>query len=211
MLIKILLRLTALTLVVTEFNATAAPKGKKPRLTPARLAELAAKPEAEPPKICEVAISDYGSITVKLGQQAALEKIREFRYPTEFDPPQGSDQPGNIAVTPTTPTAFETTNAGWSVEVTVKTQGKVFDLSGMATFTEVEFVNGGYGELAGPVYTEDGAVLTPNVLQQPKIKTTSTRFKLYALPGQPYEVIFYRGDKAEKRTITITGAMAVTR
>jgi general secretion pathway protein D len=85
-------------------------------------------------------------VTTKSGQRATIEIIREFRYPTEFDPPQipqnfgnqngggggfaiiggtgagglnplaGASQ-GSFPVTPTTPTAFETRNTGVTLEV----------------------------------------------------------------------------------------------
>ena len=69
-------------------------------------------------------------VTTKSGQRAVIEIVREFRYPTQFQPPQipqtvgsvrtdagvGSIVPSGAAspvpVTPTTPTAFETRNTG---------------------------------------------------------------------------------------------------
>jgi general secretion pathway protein D len=84
-------------------------------------------------------------VTTKSGQRAVIEIIREFRYPTEFDPPQipqtFGNQNGNgggtviipagagalnpllgqnnnsFPVTPTTPTSFETRNTGVTLEV----------------------------------------------------------------------------------------------
>ena len=52
------------------------------------------------------------SVTTKSGQKATVEVVREFIYPTEFDPPKqmGKDQP----VIPTTPTAFEMRPVGRS-------------------------------------------------------------------------------------------------
>src|SRR6185436_1599071 len=64
-------------------------------------------------------------VTTKSGQRAVIEIVREFRYPTQFDPPKipqrqetsgtiinpitGSSV-GSFPVTPTTPIAFETRN-----------------------------------------------------------------------------------------------------
>lgn len=86
-------------------------------------------------------------VTTKSGQRAVIEIVREFRYPTQFEPPQipqtvnsssnvdnntfpglggipiiGSNPGGGSAnntfpVTPTTPTAFETRNTGVTLEV----------------------------------------------------------------------------------------------
>jgi hypothetical protein len=47
-------------------------------------------------------------------------------------------------------------------------------------------------------------VLTPNKLDQPKFQTTTTRFHIFAVPGESYEVTLYRGSKEEKHSITVT-------
>ena len=68
------------------------------------------------------------SVTAKSGQKATIEIIREFIYPTEYEPPEiptsvgggnqgsgiggGGGGGGTIPVTPATPTAFETRNTG---------------------------------------------------------------------------------------------------
>ena len=64
-------------------------------------------------------------------------------------------------------------------------------------------MNGGYGAVAGPIYNNNGELLSPNVVHQPKSTTTSTRFHLFALPGEPYEVTLFRGEQAEKHLVTI--------
>ncbi|MGZ4984853.1 MAG: Amuc_1098 family type IV pilus outer membrane protein, partial [Chthoniobacterales bacterium] len=79
-------------------------------------------------------------VTTKSGQRAVIEIVREFRYPTQFQPPQipqnfrggdsfsstinpltgitsGTGSTGAFPVTPTTPTAFETRNTGVTLEV----------------------------------------------------------------------------------------------
>ncbi len=77
------------------------------------------------------------TVTTKSGNKAVINVIREFRYPTEFDPPQipqtvgggandingttgngGSGIITNPIITPTTPSAFETRNLGVTLEVT---------------------------------------------------------------------------------------------
>ena len=62
---------------------------------------------------------------------------------------------------------------------------------------------GGYGAIAGPIYTEQGDVITPNKLDQPKLQTTTTRFNIFAMPGESYEVTLYRGAKSEKHIVTV--------
>lgn len=111
-------------------------------------------------------------VTTKSGQRAIIEIIREFRYPTEFEPPQipqsvGTNQPSYIGggglglgglnplaqqnqesfpVTPTTPTSFETRNTGVTLEVepTVGADGITVDLTLAPQVVEFEgFINYG--------------------------------------------------------------------
>jgi general secretion pathway protein D len=127
-------------------------------------------------------------VTTKSGQRAVIEIIREFRYPTEFDPPQipqtfeqspgvllgGGGGGSNVfPVTPTTPTAFETRNTGVTLEVEpiVGPDGYTIDLNLVPQVVEFEgFIN--YGS---PILSQDNAgnstVLTPNVINQPIFST----------------------------------------
>lgn len=68
------------------------------------------------------------SVMARSGQRAKIEIIREFIYPTEYDPPEIPNQIGGgggigggtvsfVPVTPATPTAFETRNTGITLEV----------------------------------------------------------------------------------------------
>ncbi|RYD72500.1 MAG: type II and III secretion system protein, partial [Verrucomicrobiaceae bacterium] len=110
-------------------------------------------------------------VTTKSGQRAVIEIIREFRYPTEFDPPQipqnfGNNNGGGVQfiptggalnplagqsqesfpVTPTTPTAFETRNTGVTLEVepVVGPDNYTIDLNLVPQVVEFEgFINYG--------------------------------------------------------------------
>ncbi len=72
------------------------------------------------------------SVMARSGQRAKVEVIREFIYPTEYDPPEIPNQfggsvgggvggvvstQGGFPVTPANPTAFETRNTGVTLEV----------------------------------------------------------------------------------------------
>ncbi|MDR3401366.1 MAG: type II and III secretion system protein [Chthoniobacter sp.] len=133
-------------------------------------------------------------VTTKSGQRAVIEIVREFRYPTEFTPPQipqtfqtpstittgvvSSSSSGSFPVTPTTPTAFETRNTGVTLEVepVVGPDGYTIDLNLVPQVVEFEgFIN--YGSpitstttnpLTG-VSTQN--VITPNVINQPIFST----------------------------------------
>jgi general secretion pathway protein D len=103
------------------------------------------------------------SVTTKGGQQATVEVVREFIYPTEFDPPQiptnvGATAGGGangggasaIPVTPTTPTAFEMRPVGVRMEVdpVIGENGSI-DLNLLPEVTEFDgFIN--YGS---PIYS----------------------------------------------------------
>ena len=105
-------------------------------------------------------------VTTKSGQRAVIEIVREFRYPTQFQPPQipqtvgavRTDNSGvigdliplgstsTVPVTPTTPTAFETRNTGVTLEVepVVGPDGVTIDLNLVPQVVEFEgFINYG--------------------------------------------------------------------
>jgi general secretion pathway protein D len=112
------------------------------------------------------------SVTTKSGQRAVIEVVREFRYPTEFDPPQipqnfgggnagigglGGGSVSVFPVTPTTPTAFETRNTGVTLEVepNVGSDNYTIDLNLVPQVVEFEgFIN--YGS---PISTINPAAL----------------------------------------------------
>jgi general secretion pathway protein D len=153
-------------------------------------------------------------VTTKSGQRAVIEIIREFRYPTEFDPPQipqsfgGTDvisgfgglggglnplaqqQSQSFPVTPTTPTAFETRNTGVTLEVepVVGPDGYTIDLNLVPQVVEFEgFIN--YGS---PIQTTSSNalgqsivnVITPNVINQPIFSTRKVTTSVSIFDGQ---------------------------
>ncbi|MGI9113886.1 MAG: type II secretion system protein GspD, partial [Chthoniobacterales bacterium] len=121
-------------------------------------------------------------VTTKSGQRAVIEIVREFRYPTQFQPPQipqtvgsnfgnsssifnpitgafsnSGNSSGNFPVTPTTPTAFETRNTGVTLEVepVVGPDGVTIDLNLIPQVVEFEgFIN--YGS---PIQTTSTNIL----------------------------------------------------
>jgi general secretion pathway protein D len=127
-------------------------------------------------------------VTTKSGQRAVIEIVREFRYATQYTPPQvpsitgGGTGTGTVSisvVTPTTPTAFETRNTGVTLEVepVVGPDGVTIDLNLVPQVVEFEgFVN--YGS---PIFGINPSILTnalnaqvlltPNVINQPIFST----------------------------------------
>jgi general secretion pathway protein D len=134
-------------------------------------------------------------VTTKSGQRAVIEIVREFRYPTQFQPPQIPQTVGNtgnslttgtttVPITPTTPTAFETRNTGVTLEVepVVGPDGVTIDLNLVPQVVEFDgFINYGSPIFASsssifdPVlrvfFTPPSSVITPNVINQPIFST----------------------------------------
>jgi general secretion pathway protein D len=132
------------------------------------------------------------SIVVRGGQRSKIEVIREFPYPTEFDPPQipqtfggggslfggaGGGTGASFPVTPTTPSSFTFRNTGVTMEVeaTVGEDGYTIDLNLAPEVVEFEgFIN--YGS---PIQTtginalgqNEPVVLTDNKILQPVFAT----------------------------------------
>ena len=153
-------------------------------------------------------------VTTKSGQRALIEIVREFRYPTQFDPPQvpqtvgstaaGSDTSlvslsggSSVPVTPTTPTHFETRNTGVTLEVepVVGPDGVTIDLNLVPQVVEFEgFINYGSPILApsrsfidtmtGGLVTSPQSVITSNVINQPVFSTRKVTTSVTVWDGQ---------------------------
>jgi general secretion pathway protein D len=144
-------------------------------------------------------------VTTKSGQRAVIEIVREFRYPTQFDPPKipqrqetsgtivnpitGSSV-GSFPVTPTTPIAFETRNTGVTLEVepVVGPDGVTIDLNLVPQVVEFEgFIN--YGSPIQSVSVNalgiaSSFVLTPNVINQPIFSARKVTTSVSVWDGQ---------------------------
>ena len=148
-------------------------------------------------------------VTTKSGQRAVIEIVREFRYPTQFQPPQipqsfrggdsfsqnpltgaSSSSTGAFPVTPTTPTAFETRNTGVTLEVepVVGPDGVTIDLNLVPQVVEFEgFIN--YGSPIQTVSTNllgvsQTNILTPNVINQPIFSARKVTTSVSVWDGQ---------------------------
>jgi hypothetical protein len=200
-------------MIAATSMATAGVPASK-RLTPKRVVELTAPSDSEPQTSYKVSISSLSysfpfetkrnvpaTCTAIVNGEGTLEYWRELRFPIDFEPPKAE---AGAEIVPTTPSNFETANIGWTIHLTAKPMGKLISLYGVADYVNFKFVRGGYGPLSGPIYADDGKVITPNKLDQPVFQTTTTRFHIFAVPGEAYEVTLYRGEKAEKHTVTIT-------
>jgi len=134
-------------------------------------------------------------ITTKSGQKATIRIVREFIYPTDFDPPQvptgdgdgttvidtsGVVVPEPVVVTPAIPVAFETRNLGVQLDVTpiIGPDGYTIDLELIPEITDFEgFINYGspifgveFDPLTGVPFTGE-VPITDNVINQPIFST----------------------------------------
>jgi general secretion pathway protein D len=149
-------------------------------------------------------------ITTKSGQRAVIEIVREFRYPTKFDPPHVPDIRGGSSsgtgtsvslpvVGPSTPSDFETRNTGVTLEVepVVGPDGITIDLNLVPQVVEFEgFINYGspiktvnpalLGLLGIPagILSSDSITLTENVINQPIFSTRKVTTSVSVWDGQ---------------------------
>ena len=144
------------------------------------------------------------SVTARSGQKAIIEVIREFIYPTEYEPPEipqnigggggcnnngGNSVPANIPVTPATPTAWETRNTGVTLEIepTIGENDFVIDIRFLPQIVEFEgFVNYGSPILAPSVDSSGNPVtlvVTENRIEMPVFSKRSVDTSLAIYDG----------------------------
>ncbi len=141
------------------------------------------------------------SVMARSGQRAKIEIIREFIYPTEYDPPEIPNQIGStggigvgggtsfIPVTPATPTAFETRNTGITLEVdpVLGADEYTIDLNLAPEVVEFDgFINYGtpiFGSNSGPpLFTP--TVLTANRIVMPVFNVRKVTTQVTIWDGQ---------------------------
>jgi general secretion pathway protein D len=141
-------------------------------------------------------------VTTRSGEVARMELVREFRYPTQFDPPQvpqtassGGANQSFIPIPPTTPTAFEIKNLGVELEVepTVGPDGYTIELNLSPRITEFDgFINYGSPINADVTYINPVNFLnsvsrtiqvSENVINQPIFSVRETRTQVTVYDG----------------------------
>ena len=132
-------------------------------------------------------------VTCRSGQDAEIEIVREFKYATEYNPPQiptsGSGATA-VTVTPTTPTAFDVKQVGVRLKVqpTVGPDGSTIDLQLEPQVVEFEgFINYGspiYAVAINSFFQTQSVLLTPNVINQPIFSTRKVRTQVSVWDGQ---------------------------
>ncbi len=146
-----------------------------------------------------VDILNAPSVVTRSGQRAKVEVIREFTYPTEFEPPEiptnfGGNGGGAqaIPITPATPTAFETTNLGSTMEVepTLNPDNITVDVQLAPQFRDFE----GFVDYGSPILI-NGSEL-PNQIIQPVFRTNRVTTGVSVYDGH---TIVIGGVKAQVR------------
>jgi general secretion pathway protein D len=158
-------------------------------------------------------LSDAHVVT-RPGQLAKIEQVREFIYPTEYDPPEipnefGTGIPlGNVILltpvdpifpaTPATPTAFETRRLGKSIEVepTVASDNKTISLNVLMDFSDFAgFIN--YGTpITNSAYLINGqpSVVTPNEILMPVFDAIKETTSITIWDGQTVAIGGFHGE-----------------
>ena len=140
------------------------------------------------------------SIMARSGQRAKVEVIREFIYPTEYDPPEIPNQIGGggggggggvsinlIPVTPANPTAFETRNTGVTLEVDPVLGADEFtiDLSLSPEVVEFDgFINYGTPIFSPSLFGTSTQLLTSNRILMPVFSTRKVTTQVTIWDGQ---------------------------
>lgn len=149
------------------------------------------------------------SVMARSGQRAKIEVIREFIYPTEYDPPEipnqfggagltvgggpiggGGGTSGGFPVTPATPTAFETRNTGVTLEVDPVLGADEFTIDLNLAPEVVEF--DGFINYGSPIQTTSvnalglaqPVVLTENRIEMPIFNTRKVTTQVTIWDGQ---------------------------
>lgn len=152
-------------------------------------------------------------VLVKPGQIAKIEQIREFIYPTEYDPPElpnniGQVQVGGLTlsnpttefpVTPATPTAFETRGLGSIIEVepTVSADNLSINVNVLVDFSDFAgFINYGTPIRNSQLLTANGdpLVVTENRILMPVFDSVKETTNVTVWDGQTIAIGGYHGQ-----------------
>ncbi len=161
-------------------------------------------------RLCEA------SVVTRSGDKAVIKQVREFIYPTEYDPPEIPNQIGsnnvrggggggipNIPVTPANPTAFETRELGKVLEVE-PTLGSDNLSVGLNIVTDVSdfigFINYGTPIFSGSTNIVTGlqTLLTSNRIVMPVFESVKETTSVTVWDGQTVAIGGLVGEVATK-------------
>jgi general secretion pathway protein D len=160
------------------------------------------------------------STVTRSGQSSKISIIREFIYPTEYEPPEiptstgggrnGGGDSGTTPVTPAMPTAFEKRDVGITLEVLpVADANKHYvDITLAPSFVEFDgfvnygspintTVNGGLGGIVGGGLTSSVVTLTENTILMPVFSTQRTSTQLTVADGATIAIAGLISDRVQ--------------
>jgi len=157
-----------------------------------------------------VDIMSQPSTLTRSGQQASISIVREFIYPTEYDPPQipssvNTDGGGSSApITPANPTSFEKKDVGVMLEVlpTADADKKFVDITLNPSFTNFDgLVN--YGTPIKSIQTNllgvsETVELTENAILMPVFSVQRLNTQLTVLDGSTIAIGGLMSDNIQK-------------
>jgi general secretion pathway protein D len=130
------------------------------------------------------------SVVTRSGQASSIQIIREFIYPTEYEPPEVPDsvEGGAGIVTPATPTSFDKRDVGITLEVLpVADANKRFvDVTLNPAFVEFDgFVNYGspINSVGQGLVGSESVVITKNAILMPVFNTQRLATQLTVADG----------------------------
>jgi len=143
---------------------------------------------------------DHTSVLTKPGERAQIENVREFIYPSEYDPPEvPTNFNGNfVPAVPANPTAFEMRKLGSILEVepTVSANNLTVNVNILAEMTDfVGFIN--YGSPITDGNTLIGGqplVVTPNRILMPVFDVIRETTNVTVWDGQTIAIGGYHGQ-----------------
>lgn len=152
-------------------------------------------------------------VLVKPGQIAKIEQVREFIYPTEYDPPEIPNELGIVQINgvrvsvpvvefpavPATPTAFEMRRLGSVIEVepTVSSNDREINVNILADFSDfVGFINYGTPIRNSVLRQNDGSpsVVTENRILMPVFDAIKETTNVTVWDGQTIAIGGYHGE-----------------
>lgn len=128
------------------------------------------------------------SITTRSGQSASITMVREFIYPTEYEPPEIpqsiGDGVGSIPIVPSFPTTYETRDTGVFLEVlpTADENRRYIDVALKPVFTDFDgFVN--YGSPINAILDGNQIEVAKNTILQPVFSVKQIDTSMVILDG----------------------------
>ena len=154
-------------------------------------------------------------VFVKPGQIAAIEQVREFIYPTEYDPPEIPNDLGSVVIgnirfifdspvfpaVPAQPTAFDTRKLGKVIEVepAVSSDNLTVNLNVTADFSDfVGFINYGTPILNNRLQVNgQPSVVTANEILMPVFDTVRETTNVTVWDGQTIAIGGFHGESIQ--------------